>query len=584
MKLFSALKCPAILLLAIITAALCSCTANKGADTQTTVSSETEAETKIDSPDVREQTISPTSKEAGSPFTNWQEVKKASSENIISLFLLTTEKNPQLPFNIACYIDDNKITALLPAGIDVTSLIPSFTDDSTGIYLGDKQIISGETAIDFSKPVEFTTVYGGTIKLKISVDIQTMNTGLPSLALTVADFDTINDKETLFDCTVYVGGGDPDICSYSMAGNITVSGTAHGRGNTSFGFPKKGYAIKLDNKTALLGLDNLKDWTLVSNYQDKTLMRNEVAAHLAEELDMKATVSTRSVDLWLNGKYNGTYMLIEKIEVQAIGVPEYEEGTTPEKTGYILEFDGHCSEIPDSQKKQWRQIGDGECWYDPIDNETIIHTSGWIVIEAPSAKKISDKAVIYIYNFILDFEQALNDLDYKKISSMTDLDSFAQWYIVEDVTKSMDSCFWCSCYMYVSGDGILRLGPVWDFDLALGNCNYGGCDNPSGEYLSTTFYYGRLLRIKEFRDILKKTWNNYENVILGLPDYADSLAQMLQKSQIYNFEKWDILGRGVGANPDDIAREATYSGQVELMKSFLRARTNYVENFIKSLN
>jgi hypothetical protein len=68
-----------------------------------------------------------------------------------------------------------------------------------------------------------------------------------------------------------------------------------------------------------------------------------------------------------------------------------------------------------------------------------------------------------------------------------------------------------------------------------------------------------------------------------LPGYADAMAEMLSKSQEYNFVKWKILGESVGANPDDIAAEDTYSGQVELMKAFLRTRTSYVQNFIEAL-
>lgn len=534
-------------------------------------------------PKPREQTISPVSDEAGNAFLNINEVKKTSSDNLITRFMFTTERNPELPFSVACHITDDRITALLPAGIDVTNLIPTFTDNSNGVYIGDTKLVSGETAIDFSQPVTLSAVYAGEVKKTVTVDIQTMDTGLPSLALTVEDFDNINDKETIYNCTLYVGGGDPDVCHYAMDGSLIVAGTTHGRGNTSFGFPKKGYSVKLEKRTALLGLDKLKDWTLVSNYQDKTLMRNEIGARLAEVLEMEATVSTRSVDMWLNGEYNGTYMLIEKIEVQAIGVPEYVPGTPPEKTGYILEFDGHSSEVPESQKKRWRRIGKGESWYDPIADETIIHTSGWIVIEDPSTKKITDEAVIYIYNYLLEFDEAVDSLDYKKVSSMADLESFAKWYLVEDITKSMDAGFWCSCFMYVAGDGIIHMGPVWDFDLAIGNCNYGGCDSPDGDYMSTTFYYRQLLRMPEFRELLKATWNKYKSAILGMPGYADAYAEMIEKSAAYNFGKWRILGKPVGANPQNIAKEDTFEGQLEIMKDFLRARTKFVQNFIETL-
>jgi hypothetical protein len=66
---------------------------------------------------------------------------------------------------------------------------------------------------------------------------------------------------------------------------IEEHGRIRGRGNTTWGMPKKPYRIKLDKKHGVFGPNNNKDWILLANYSDKTLLRND-PDHLSSSIDV----------------------------------------------------------------------------------------------------------------------------------------------------------------------------------------------------------------------------------------------------------------------------------------------------------
>lgn len=62
-----------------------------------------------------------------------------------------------------------------------------------------------------------------------------------------------------------------------------------GRGNSTWHHPKKPYRIKLDKSSSILGLPEDKDWILLSNYLDGTLMLNAIALKTGQLLELPYT-------------------------------------------------------------------------------------------------------------------------------------------------------------------------------------------------------------------------------------------------------------------------------------------------------
>ena len=524
-------------------------------------------------------TFSPNSPEAGVAFVNENDLASTSNIHGISHFLILTNNNPSLPFNVACHITENTITAMLPDGIDLSKLVITFRTQSR-IYLNGKEIQSG-SAINVKDPRELTIRSNSGTEYTVTLNIQTLRTGLPSIALTVEDFSEINSKDYYFPSTFYVGGGDPVTCKYATNTITCVDAEAKGRGNTSWSFEKKGFTIKLSEKKNLLGLGKSRNWTLISNYQDKSLMRNEIAAHISELLGLP-TMCTRSVDLWLNGSYWGTYLLIEKIELEKerLDYPDYDEVDDPNDAGLILEWDGHVGEVSSSQKDQWIQMTE-YTYYDPVANINFIKLDGsYIVIHQPNADNIVFEQIDRAETIIMNVHAAMKAHDYSRLAKYLDLESFAAWYLVEDIMKNMDAQLHSSCYMHMGGDGILHMGPVWDFDMSLGNANYGGINSPTGSYIANKRWFKYLFEIEEFVQLVSDLLDQYQDELSSIPDYIDTYAAMLDRSQTYNFERWDILDIQVGFNPQDVVAANTYPKQIELVKNFYIERLEVVKELI----
>ncbi len=520
----------------------------------------------------------PTSAKAGRAFLDPAEIAESGAAHGMRKFYFPTQLNPGLPFSVACHISDGEISAMLPAGTDLRGLIPVF--EGAELMVGGKAVRSGTDAIDLASPVNALVTDAAGKTFQVVLRVETLATGLPSVAVTVDGFGSIRSKEEYVSGTFYVGGGSKAVCPYAAEEPTSVGASFKGRGNTSWGFEKKGYTVKLDEKTDVLGLGKSKNYTLISNYQDKSLMRNEIAAYLSERLGL-VTMKTRSVDLWLNGAYHGCYMVIEKVEIEKgrVDIPE-DTDLPPEELGYLMEWDGHVSEVSGEQKNRWQRIGDTV--YDPVADTYFMTSPGYLVIHKPSPEKMTEAHIAYITSLIKEADAAINARDAERIAKMLDLRSFAAWYLVEDLMKNMDARFWSSCYMYADGDGVLHMGPVWGFDMSLGNANYGGCDTPDGAYIEDCTWYRKLLKVPEFCAELSSLLSENREFLDAVPDYMDGYADMLERAQEMNFSRWKILDRAVGANPAAVVNEQTYRGQVEIAKTFYKRRLHYVRTSVSS--
>ena len=58
--------------------------------------------------------------------------------------------------------------------------------------------------------------------------------------------------------------------------------------------------------------------------------------------------------------------------------------------------------------------------------------------------------------------------------------------------------------MNLARDGKLKMGPLWDFDIAFGNVNYNGCDKPEGFWIKPVAWYARLFQDPSFVQKVKE--------------------------------------------------------------------------------
>jgi hypothetical protein len=369
------------------------------------------------------------------------------------------------------------------------------------------------------------------------------------------------------------------------------------RGSTSQQLsPKKPYGIELrdvagnDIEAPLLGMPAGDDWVLIAPYSDKSLMR-DVLTYIVARGMMDWAPRTRFCEVVLNGTYMGVFALIEKIERGKDRV-DIAKLTTDDLSGddvtggYILKLD--------------KTEGGGTVggWY----SEYTAGSGGSIFFqyEYPKPEVIMPQQKSYIQNFVNSYEDALKGPDYLDpdigYARYIDEDSFVDFLIVNELTRNVDG-YRLSTYLYKdkdSNNSRMKMGPVWDFNIALGNANY--CDGGlttgwafqfntvcPGDFWQVPFWWERLLGSPLFRNRVVNRWRELREEHLSdsnLMRLVDSLNTDLGAASARNFERWPILGSWIW--PNNFVG-GSYSAEINYLKNWITQRTAWLDLAMEDL-
>ena len=335
-----------------------------------------------------------------------------------------------------------------------------------------------------------------------------------------------------------------------------------GRGNSTwFEYSKKPYKIKFDKKVDLFGHGKAKEWTLIANHGDQSLMRNYLAYAVANKFEnFKYTTSTQYVDLYINGDYAGVYLLCEQVEVGENRV-EIDENLENVDTGYLLELD-------DKIVNEGEQ---GKDWFASNGKTFAIKSP-----DTDDEEFIADH-VNFIKNYMDNCFNALKSNDYSKVCELIDVESFAESYIMNELFKTTD-VFLSSFYIHKDAGSKLSAGPAWDYDLSSGNCMY---DNHSTEtdylYAKKNIIFNYLLQYDEFALLVGEKLAVYKNVIEEtILKEIEFVKENYSRSIERNFDRWNVLGKTLWGNSETVASIDTWEEQVEFLKDWLFESLDYM--------
>ncbi len=536
--------------------------------------------------------ILPGSAEGGISFAS---LSKAPADNAVSVnadtkqfgrFLLTTSDNTGLPFNVACFIGADRISAVVPADTDLSAIKANFTYYGKNVLYNGAELTSRATAMDLTHDATLTLNANDGSSRTMTVHIERLATGLPSMSVNTAGYSAVNSTSEYRTASFSLGGGDRSVCSYATSEQTKGADCSiKGRGNTSWTYDKKGYTLRFDTKYPLLDLPQSKNYVLLALYADQSLMRYRLGEMLSESFGLEYTMKLRYVDLWLNGQYMGVYGLTEKIEVEKnrVAITDYVNSSTPvNKMGYLLEFDDHLyTKASEQQRAAWRAVGKG--YYDPAINETFFHLNtlgtDWITIRTTNAKNLTADHVNYIYAVVSNAMDALKSGDYSKISAYIDVESFVKWYLIEEYLNNTDADMTSSVYMYIDVGGKLKLGPLWDLDNCAGNHTATADATAHALYDSASGWFSYLFRCDEARAVLKTQWAAMQSTLAKVNSTIDSNAAMLKTAAALNFFRWPVLGKALSTQPAAVASANTYAAQVAYLKDYLSRRQSALNAF-----
>ena len=363
------------------------------------------------------------------------------------------------------------------------------------------------------------------------------------------------------------------------------------RGSSSQMFPKKSYGFEswdsLGNSidTSFLGMPLESDWILNANYTDKSLMRNAMAYQVWQNMGHYAT-RYRFVEVILNDQYQGIYIFSEKIKRDKnrldIAKLKTDVNSGDELTGgYIFKID--------------KQTGSGGAgWvssYLPLENPNGQYI--YFQYEYPKMEDITLQQKTYLQSTVYNFETALKNENFADtvngFRKYADENTFIDYFLVNEVSKNVDG-YRLSTFMNKERDskgGKLRMGPVWDYDIAWHNADYCSGEVTSGwayqfpctyDYWQMPFWWSRLLEDPRYKNNLACRWQYLRQNILSnawFDTYIDSISGKLMEAQARNFTTWPILGVYVWPNPWPYA--STYEGEVYALKSWMHDRLNWLD-------
>lgn len=370
-------------------------------------------------------------------------------------------------------VTGNEVSLTIPYLYNYT-LVPEFEASAGATVKADGQtIVSGETAVDFSKPVKLTVDVAGDTR-EYTVNIR--NTGLPVVVInqsTSGDFSEVKQGGFMgFGGTVVnkfvdfmIRGketawvNDDRMTVYNADGTVNMAEALCGvrlRGNTSQAYPKKPFAVKFDKKQAILGLPAHKRWVLLANWLDHSMIRNTVAFDVAHAIEsawksgsiepgIPWNVHGQNVELVIDGHHMGNYCLCEQIKIgkDRLAIQDaYEDVTNPtfETCGYLLELDNNYDE---TYKFITSKASVPFMFKDDLPDTQIFNSV------KTKVQGIEDNLASGNY------AAAYNDLD---INTVID-----QWFIWE-LCMNREFVEPRSVYYFMDGNGKLSAGPVWDFD------------------------------------------------------------------------------------------------------------------------
>ena len=344
------------------------------------------------------------------------------------------------------------------------------------------------------------------------------NFQIPTVHITTEGGKAVDSKDNYVNATFRFE--DPSRF-YTDEESLELTGRIKGRGNTTWGMPKRPYRIKLDEKAHVFSRWGNKDWILLANYSDKTLLRNIMAM----EISRICGVATETD---LEGGY---YLELEEAMDEPVCF----------KTVWDTPVMFHEPEYPtDAQKKYVKE------WFDGFEHA-------------------------------LERVQGEHDYAYR---SYIDVPSFINYYIIQEITKNPDGNVRKSTYLTKEKGKPLEMYHVWDFDITLGNCDYTNFEKPEGWQMRYVKWYNQLFFDPAFKKAVVDRWNElYPTLLTQVPAFLDRQRALMAGAEARNFDRWQILGVKVWPN---YYYFPTYEEEYAFLKEFYEARLAWLNERINS--
>lgn len=492
----------------------------------------------------------------------------------VSYLVIPQEEEVRLAFNVKdpayqfkydvsspdCQVSIMQTNGKTPTGFYLKEVLPG---DTQGAYVAVIADAGNSVPYDVYAAITISTgrdsyVQSAGIRIMMEKDPEgAVDTGLPVVFVNTENGVAIYSKTDYVKATFSVKGTD------TLPGLDPVSCRVRGRGNTTWTWPKKPYLVALDEQASVLGMPKHKRWVLLANFMDRTLMRNLVSMKVSSMMSNLAwTPRCVPVELVLNGRHNGSYLLIEQVRVDKDRVNISKDG------GYLFELDFHYDNAV-----QWID-SHGKC----------AGVSGGIPfsVKYPDSDEITQEQKTWAKSYINDVAGVIYGSNFKDpeegYAKYLDVDSFIDYWIVYEVMTNHELGNPGSVMFHKDPAGKLTAGPCWDFDWGVLSFYTSG-----GEYdlvNGKAIWYRRLFEDPDFKAKVKARFLEMKPQLLTIPDYMDECRALLSKSAKLNFAMWNpaedaSMNGGYIINGDE---NLTFDKAVDRLKKNFNTHMKVIES------
>ncbi len=461
-------------------------------------------------------------------------------ELAISTYSVEKSKNPELRADVHFEIAGDTIYGSLDP--DYPMLLPTFSSASQQININGA-VQNEVAAVNFDGEITYSLVSSKGFKKNYFVKVNwNKKVAIPHIYITTEGNAGITSKENYVQADISIDGRN-------IYSNYTGTTKIKGRGNSTWGYPKKPYRLKLDSKASLLGLSAEKDWVLLANYLDGTNMLNAIAMKTGKLLDIPYANNIIPVELTLNGEYKGLYMFTEQVEVESNRVNAGDGGV-------LLELDTNFDEPWQFKSASYNLP---------------------VMIKYPDLASEDELAPLRLQFEQMEALVAAPDFPDNNYLDYIDGASVASYLIVYLLTGNEEINHPKSTYIHKTSTGKYTMGPIWDFDWAF---SYEGSNRHFSSYSRPLFwssssngtrFFTRLLSDPQIKEMIRQKWSDFKTgKLTELLAFADEYSNLIEGARHYDYQLWKRGG-------------ADFTNEVSNLKTWLNNRVSYLNTYIGGL-
>ena len=346
---------------------------------------------------------------------------------------------------------------------------------------------------------------------------------------------------------------------YQADGTLDYQGDLeriNGRGNVTWrANEKKPYSLELLTAGDLLDMGEATEWILLANALDASNLRNKIVLDYTACVSSVFTTESRWVNLYLNGAYAGLYLLCERIEVGENRL------NIPQQGSFLVSSD-----------LDWR-LDEGRKWYFTTEYgfSMRIHHAGMEEQELENLLNTAERAI--------RASDGVDPVSGKSWQTLLDGDSWARKLLIEEIFGNLDGGF-VSQYFYLDGEdpeGKIVAGPVWDYDITMGNPFKTTVSNPNQLFaLRSAFYYFDdaawfyyLYQQEEFAQLVRQLYTREFRPLLDdvFGQKVDGYIEYISVAAELNEIRWKH------------ELTETYRESVEVMRDYMSRRIAFLDSF-----